>query len=319
MKGANLQRLRRFLTACSLDYDEGISFTAMLEDEDGEIIAAGSLDGGTLKCIAVSPMHQGEDLTARILTELRKEAFDRGNDHLMLFTKPGNMGIFSAFGFYPVMRTADCLLMENKRDGLSKFLAGLERPASQGSVGCIVANCNPFTNGHKYLMETAASQVDILHVFVLSENRSAFSPETRMELVRRGTAHIKNIILHPTGPYMVSSGTCPSYFIKDKSRVGSIHCELDIRIFAEKIAPAMNISRRFVGTEPNCAVTNFYNEQMKARLPEYGVEVIEIPRLEHEGGAVSASRVRALLAEGKIEEIRSMVPDSTYEYLKTGR
>jgi len=319
MKGMNLQRLQRFLKTCSLSYDEGVSFTAMLEDEDGEIIAAGSLDGNTLKCIAVSPMHQGEDLTARILTELRKEAFDRGCDHLMLFTKPGNLSIFSAFGFYPVMRTADCLLMENKRSGIADFVKALEKPQVQGSVGCIVANCNPFTNGHRYLMETAASQVDVLHVFVLSEKKSAFAPEVRMELVRRGTAHIKNIVLHPTGPYMVSSGTFPSYFIKDKGRVGSIHCELDVRIFAEKIAPALNITKRFVGTEPNCQVTAFYNEQMKARLPEYGIEVIEIPRLEEGGSAVSASRVRALLAEGKIEEIRPLVPDSTYEYLKTGR
>ena len=319
MKDGNLARLRRFLKSCGLDYDEGISFTAMLEDEDGEIAAAGSLDGNTLKCIAVSSLHQGEDLTARILTELRKEAFDQGRDHLMLFTKPGNLSIFSAFGFYPVMRTADCLLMENKRSGIADFVKKLERPKETGSVGCIVANCNPFTNGHKYLMEKAAAQVDVLHVFVLSERKSAFSPEVRMELVRRGTAHIKNIILHPTGPYMVSSGTFPSYFIKDKSRVGSIHCEMDIRIFAEIIAPALGITKRFVGTEPNCEVTNFYNEQMKARLPEYGIEVVEIPRMEHGGEAVSASRVRGLLAEGKTEEIRPLVPDSTYEYLKTGR
>lgn len=319
MKGVNLQRLQRFLKSCLLDYDEGVSFSVMLEDEDGEIAAAGSLDGSTLKCIAVSPVHQGEDLTARILTELRKEAFDRGADHLMLFTKPGNLSVFSAFGFYPVMRTADCLLMENRRDGVRRFTQALEKPPTPGSAGCIVANCNPFTNGHKYLMETAASQVDWLHVFILSEDKSEFPPDVRMELVRRGTKHIKNIILHPTGPYMVSSGTFPSYFIRDKSRVGSVHCELDVRIFAEIIAPALGITRRFVGTEPLSGTTRFYNEQMKARLPEYGIEVVELERLEQAGGAVSASRVRALLAENKMEEIRRLVPESTYEYLTSGR
>ena len=111
-RGEMLQRLKTFLMLCGLDYDEGVSFTAALE-EDGEIIAAGSLDGCTLKCIAVSPMHQGEDLTARLLTELRREAFDRRIERLMLFTKPGNQMLFQSFGFYPVLRTADCLLMEN--------------------------------------------------------------------------------------------------------------------------------------------------------------------------------------------------------------
>ena len=93
-------------------------------------------------------------------------------------------------------------------------------------------------------------------------------------------------------------------------------CELDVRIFAEKIAPALNITRRFLGTEPNCPVTRFYNEQMKLLLPGLGVEVIEIPRREMDGAAISASRVRALLNEKDFEAIGPLVPQSTLEYLK---
>ena len=62
MAGAALKRLEAFLHTCGLDYDPAVSFTANLM-EDGEIIATASLDGSTLKCIAVSPAHQGEDLT----------------------------------------------------------------------------------------------------------------------------------------------------------------------------------------------------------------------------------------------------------------
>ena len=32
-----------------------------------------------------------------------------------------------------------------------------------------MANCNPLTNGHLYLMEQASMRVDVLHIFVLSE------------------------------------------------------------------------------------------------------------------------------------------------------
>lgn len=312
LKGAMLQRLKAFLRLCGLDYDEAISFTVVLEEDD-EIIASGSLDGGTLKCIAVSPMHQGEDLTARVLTELRREAFDRSQRHLMLFTKPGNQHLFAPFGFYPVMRTADCLLMEDQRNGLQRHLENIEK--YEGSIGCIVANCNPFTNGHRYLIETAAAQVDHLHLFILSEGKGMFAPEVRLELARLGCADLKNVHVHASGPYMVSAATFPSYFIKDKTRVNGIHCELDIRLFGEKIAPALGISRRFVGTEPNCEVTRFYNEQMKLHLPGYGVEVIEIPRRLHENNAISASRVRALISEGRTGEIRPMVPETTYKYI----
>ena len=317
MKGMQLAQLKCFLKSCGLDYDEGVSFTAALLDEDGEIIASGSLDGRTLKCIAVSPMHQGEDLTARILTELRREAFDRGVSHLMLFTKPRNRMMFQAFGFHPLVRTADCLLMENQRDGIGSFLGGIER--HDGRIGCIVANCNPFTKGHRYLIESAAAQVDWLYVFILSEDKSLFPADVRLQLARDGCADLENVSVHPSGPYMVSSATFPSYFIRDKDRVNEIFCELDIRLFCEKIAPALNISRRFVGTEPISAGTRLYNEAMKASLPPCGIEVIEIPRLESGGEVISASRVRALAQSGDMAALEALLPESTLNHILNRR
>ena len=313
MTGVRLSRLKTFLKSCGLDYDEGISFTAALE-EDGEIIASGSLDGCTLKCIAVSPMHQGEDLTARILTELRREAFDRGLEHLLLFTKPRNQMMFQSFGFYPLVRTADCLLMENQKGGLERFLGKIERHA--GSIGCIVANCNPFTKGHRYLIETAAAQVDHLYVFILSENKSLFSADVRLQLAREGCRDLENVSIHPSGPYMVSSATFPSYFIKDKARVADIFCGLDVKLFGESIAPALGITRRFVGSEPICATTGAYNEALKAGLPQYGIELIEIPRLESGGEVISASRVRALAKSGDTAALEALLPESTLKYIR---
>ncbi|MBP3652034.1 MAG: [citrate (pro-3S)-lyase] ligase [Clostridia bacterium] len=313
MRGTMLSRLKAFLKDCGLTYDEGVDFSCALIEDD-EIIAAGSLEVATLKCIAVSPLHQGEDLTSRLITELRREAFSRGHDHLMLFTKPGNQFMFREFGFYPVYRTSGCLLMENKRDGLQSYIASLDAPHG-GTIGAIVGNFNPFTLGHRYLIETAAGQCDHLHVFVLSERKSAFTPEVRMELARAACADIKNISFHFTGPYLVSTATFPSYFIKDKAQVGGIHCGLDVGVFAERIAPALGVTRRFLGTEPICPVTRFYNEQMKALLPGHGIEVIEIPRREAQGEAVSASRVRALLQEKNFAAIRPLVPETTYDYL----
>ena len=144
LQGRLLGRVKGFLAACQLDWDEAISFTAVLMEED-EIAATGSLDGGTIKCVAVSPQYQGQDLTARILTVLLQEAAQRGMEHLMLYTKPLNGHLFAPLGFHPVIRTPGCLLMENRRGGFEKYLSGMETPPGQ-PVGCVVANCDPFTN-----------------------------------------------------------------------------------------------------------------------------------------------------------------------------
>jgi len=311
MEGRMLEQLRLFLKHNGLDYDESIRFTAALMEED-EIIAAGSLDGGTIKCVAVSPAHQGEDLTAQVMTVLLQKAAQDGFRHLMLYTKPRNQHLFAPLGFHPVIRTADVLLMENQRGGLNGFLSSLEKPADEAQpVGCIVANCNPFTNGHRYLIETAAAQCAWVHVFILSEDRGMFTPEERLQMAKAGCSDLSNVLVHSTGPYMVSSSTFPTYFIKDKLRTGDIHCELDVRLFGEKIAPALGITRRYVGTEPGCAVTAQYNAHMKQLLPQYGIELIEIERKAHSGSVISASCVRELMKAGKQAELKGLLPEST--------
>ena len=52
MRGQSLERLKAFLRLCGLDYDAGVDFTAVLVEDD-EIIATGSLDGATLRCLSL--------------------------------------------------------------------------------------------------------------------------------------------------------------------------------------------------------------------------------------------------------------------------
>ena len=306
-------QLEAFLAGCGLDFDARAEYTAMLVD-DGEIVAAGSLDGMTVKCVAVAPDRQGEGLAAQVMTELRREAWARGHGQLMLYTKPRNRVMFAELGFSPLAETRDCLLMESGRGGLERFLAGL--PGAEGVTGCIVANANPFTLGHRHLIERALDACDTLRVFILSEDKSLFSPDTRMTLARAGCADLSRVSFHFTGPYLVSSATFPDYFLRDRQIVDRAFCELDVAVFGERIAPKMGITRRFVGTEPEDGVTRQYNECLKARLPGYGVEVVELPRREADGQVISAGRVRALYRAGRLEEIRPLTPETTYEYLR---
>ena len=316
LTGSLLKKLQSFLLSCHLEYDSNICFTAAMMEDD-EIIATGSLDGCTIKCVAVSPAYQGEDLTAKIVTVLFQEAARMGLSHLMLYTKPRNQYLFAGLGFHPVIRTADVLLMENRAHGLEDFLRCLDKPHDDRiPVGCIVANANPFTLGHRHLVETAARECAWVQLFILSEDRGMFSPAERLHMAREACADLPNVLVHPTGPYMVSSSTFPSYFLKDQAQAPAVHCELDVRLFGEKIATALGITRRYVGTEPLCPVTSQYNARMKALLPEYGIDVIEIDRKAADGAPISASRVRELIRQADFDALAPLLPPSTLQTIR---
>lgn len=318
--GRKLRRLEEFLHSMQLRYDEGVQYTVNLVTRDGEIAATGSLQDNVIKCVAVDDKYQGEGLSSRIVTLLLNYAMENGKSHVFVFTKPKNRAMFSDLGFYPIIETQDVLFMENVRGGIQKYVQSLQRPQQEGGViGAAVMNCNPFTNGHRYLIETAASQCDTLHLFVLSEDRSVFPADVRYELVREGIEGIPNVILHHTSDYLISSAVFPTYFLKEKARAEQINCELDLRIFCEYFAKELAITRRFVGTEPFCQVTSAYNREMKCILPEYGIEVVEIPRKQLDGLEISASRVRACLKAGDFDAIGQMVPSSTLRFLRSER
>lgn len=300
-------RYKVFLESRGLRDEEDADAVALMTDDDGEIVACGARSGRVIKQLAVSPAAEGEGACASLLSELIANAYQAGHTHLFLCTKPQNKAMFQSVGFFPIAETADALLMENRRGGIDRFLSSLPHP--QGRIGAVVCNCNPFTLGHRHLIETAASKCDGLHVFVLSENLSEFSAQERLELVKLGAAHIPNCFVHQSEDYLVSRATFPAYFIKNSGRVDSVRADLDIALFAEKIAPALGISLRFVGEEPFCPVTRAYNERMKELLPKHGIELIEIPRLND----ISASRVRALMKQKDYEAIKSLVPETTYE------
>lgn len=313
-KGRKRELWQDFLRRMALEPDENVERTVLVW-EDGQLIATGSRQLNILKCIAVDPARQGEGLTATVLTALRQDAFSAGHSHLFLYTKPKNRWMFESLFFYPVAQTADVLLMENRKNGVGEFLQTLPKADGQGVVGAAVMNCNPFTRGHRYLLEKAAGECDKLYVFVLSEDRSEFSAADRLEMVRRGTADLANVTVLPTGPYLISSATFPTYFLKEREKATEVQCALDIQVFAHHYGPYFGINRRYVGTEPLSPMTARYNEALKALLPQEGIAVHEIPRLEAEGEAVSASRVRKLLAEGKQGLLSSLLPQTTLDYL----
>lgn len=189
---------------------------------------------------------------------------------------------------------------------------------TKGVVGSIVMNCNPFTLGHRYLIEQAQEQVDHLIIFVVEEDRSMFSFNERFAMVAEGTKDLENVIVVPSGSTILSQRTFPEYFLKIEDENVVRNAEYDITLFAEQIAPMLHITYRFVGEEPEDVVTNAYNTAMRRILPAYGINLVEIPRMKTKEKLISASTVRKKLMEGDGEDLDRFIPQTTKEVLGYG-
>ncbi len=295
--------------------DKNLDYICGLYDDDGRIIATGSCFGSSLRCLAVSREHQGSGLLNQIVTHLINVQYARGNFHLFLCTKPSAARYFKDLGFYEVVRAeGSSVFMENRRHGFYDYVCALAKTCREGRAAALVMNANPFTLGHQYLAETAAAGCDTLHLFLLSEDVSLVPFSVRKRLAAAGTAHLSNVVLHDSGPYMISSATFPSYFLKDDTAAAESHARLDLAVFS-RIAKALGITARYVGEEPASQVTALYNQIMAAQLPKTGIDCVIVPRRELNGKPISASTVREYLKAGDLAAVRSMVPSATFDYL----
>lgn len=177
--------------------------------------------------------------------------------------------------------------------------------------GVVVMNCNPFTLGHRYLIEQAAKQVERLFVMVVREDCSLFAYAERKAMVEQGVAHLENVTVIDGSEYAISQATFPTYFLKRLDDAADTQMLLDLDLFHRHIAPALGATVRFVGTEPTDRLTRRYNQLMHEVL----ADVRETARLEKKGNAVSASRVRKAMEQGDMSTIRQLVPPTTLPYI----
>jgi len=314
--------IRQFLKENDLSIDMTVEvFITVTRDE--RLIACGGIAGNIIKCVAISESARGEGLALTLATELINLAYERLCTHLFIYTKAEYERLFKQCGFYTLTGVPGIMvLMENSANRLQRYADSLTRLRHEGKkIGCIVMNANPFTKGHRYLIEQATAQCDWLHLFLVKEDTSRFPYKDRLELVSKGTADIPKLTVHSGSEYIISRATFPCYFIKKASVINECYTEIDLKIFRTFVAPALGITHRFVGTEPCCAVTGQYNRDMRYWLetPELAappIELVEIERLYYADMPISASRVRKLLPQQDIAAIASLVPEATLTYLE---
>ena len=328
-----------------------------LQNTDGAILAGAGLAGDVIKCVAVAPEARSEGLVAPLVSHILSQ---HGPGNLKVFTKPENEAVFGSLGFHAIARAPLAILMENGR-GLEAYCACLKdtlaapsaslgmtgslsfRPTAgsgeiSSSVGVVVMNANPFTLGHRYLLEQAAARVDRL-VVIPVRTSYAFPYTERLAMIKAGAP--SGVTVVEGSDYQISAATFPTYFLKDLSEAAETQMRLDLDLFARHIAPALGATVRFVGSEPQDPLTARYNTLMQELLP---LKVVEIPRLKAEPvseenyflqgfaknqfssdtvkpinashtAVISASAVRTALEQGSYARAAALCPESTRPYL----
>ena len=316
-----------------------------LQNTDGAILAGAGLAGDVIKCVAVAPEARSEGLVAPLVSHILSQ---HGPGNLKVFTKPENEAVFGSLGFHAIARAPLAIMMENGR-GLEAYCACLKdtllssRPTEgsgeiSSSVGVVVMNANPFTLGHRYLLEQAAARVDRL-VVIPVRTSYAFPYTERLAMIKTGAP--SGVTVVEGSDYQISAATFPTYFLKDLSEAAETQMRLDLDLFARHIAPALGATVRFVGSEPQDPLTARYNTLMQELLP---LKVVEIPRLKAEPvseenyflqgfaknqfssdpvkpinashtAVISASAVRTALEQGSYARAAALCPESTRPYL----
>lgn len=343
------QRIEAFLKRNGLRFDD-MHYYAAITDDDGEMIAGGGLKGNVIKCVAVDDAHKGEAIANTLISHLIAHANEEGHSNVMLFTKPKNRQLFESLSFRLLAEAPEAVLMETGIGGINNMVEQLKKIKEEGEVckennqeckkeektnlntttpqhlnpsapqplttttplrGVVVMNCNPFTLGHRYLIEQAAKQVERLFVMVVREDCSLFAYAERKAMVEQGVAHLENVTVIDGSEYAISQATFPTYFLKRLDDAADTQMLLDLDLFRRHIAPALSTTVRFVGTEPIDQLTRRYNQLMHEVL----ADVRETARLEKKGNAVSASRVRKAMEQGDMSTIRQLVPPTTLPYI----
>lgn len=310
------REVENFLSRFDLKYED-VDYTVVLK-ENKDIIATCSKLGKILKCFAIDNMYQGEGISNTLLSNITNKLFEDGVYHNYIYTKPENVYLFKNLGYGLIIETDKVSLLETGNKKIDNTLSELIKKYNIDTTkeyASLVMNCNPFTLGHRYLIEKAANENQNVIVFLVEEDKSVFPFKTRFELVKNGVKDLNNVLVVESSEYIISTATFPTYFLKESDDSLKEYTKIDSNIFGKYFANKFNIKSRYVGSENSCIVTNTYNSSLNEILPKYDVDVKIIDRKQYDGKDISASNVRELLCQDKIEEIKNIVPNLTYDFL----
>lgn len=280
--------------------------------QDDQLIATGSFFQNVLKYLAIDPQYQGGNTFNKLVSDLINDLAAQNIFHVFVFTKPNYRQSFEYLGFQTIAQTDSAALLETGDYSIEQYLDTVPKVNGK-KISAIVMNANPFTLGHRYLVEQAAKKSDYVYLFVVAQDASLFTTDERLKLVQQGTSDLSNVIVVNGDQYMVSFATFPSYFIKSRTQVVDYQTQLDAQVF-KRIAQALHITKRYVGQEPFSPTTEIYNQTLQRVLPpELKLEIIERKAVGNQ--IISATKVRQAIEKNDLELIQKFVPATTFNFI----
>lgn len=313
------KRVISFLHKNDLSYDQDITETFYIEEND-EVIATISRSQDIIKCLAVDEEFRGQNIASKLVSEIINSLRLDGIFHYKVFTKTIYEDVFTHLGFSLIIKSNKVCILEFGSPGIQETLASMKQKVENQitqsindcSIGAIVVNCNPITLGHYKLIQSSAQKHDYFIVFVVEEDQSVFTFKERFSLVYLALKDISNVVIIPSSNYVVSQLTFPSYFLKTVDEAQKEHAKLDALIFEKYFIPIFNIQKRYIGTETSDFMV-MYNQIL---LDTLGEHIILQERFQLDDQVISASQVRKLIFQNKIDEALKYVPEQTRPLLK---
>ena len=310
-------RISEFLKKFDLNYESDITYSIYMEDENGNIVGTVSLNNYIIKCLAVSPEYQGENLAGELIDNLINKLRSDNKFYYSVYTKHEYEPLFLSLGFSKIASTDKVSMLEFGSPKIDEVMnrlkvkieSTLDCKLDDSKVACVVANANPFTNGHLSLVEEAIyRRYDYVIVFIVQEDKSYFSEKERMALAYVSLLPYDNVVVVPSTRYMVSSMTFPGYFLHDKKL--SEWAKIDAIIFRDYFMKKLNIQTRFVGEETDDYMVE-YNNILKETI---GDGLVVLDRAKQDDEIISAKIVRKHLDEGRLEEALKLVPRGSWVF-----
>ncbi|MFH5881154.1 [citrate (pro-3S)-lyase] ligase [Liberiplasma polymorphum] len=308
------EAVKTFLKTFKLQYEDDIDQTIVIK-ENQKLIATASSANNIIKCVAILPEYQGQNLLSSLMSEMIKRLNQKGIHHYFVYTLDEQAHLFKTLGLKPIVQTMTLSLLEGGAT-IQEALKTLKETynISNKPKASVVVNANPMTKGHYHLIETVSKENDEVIVFVVSEEKSIFPFNVRFNIVKKACELLKNVTVVPSLEYLVSYATFPKYFLKQETVIREEHALIDVLIFKEYYMKILHINKRYVGEEPLSPMTNMYNETMSKYLNK---NFIIIPRKTLNQQPISASTVRKLLKHNGVESVKPYVIEATYAFLLT--
>ncbi len=306
-----IEKVKVFLSKFSLKLDTDVTKTLYIEDDD-KIIGTISCANYIIKDLAVDEAYQGENLASKLVNEMLQYFTQNKIYSYQVFTKPNYENTFLSLGFKKIVSTDKVIMLEGGTSSIDEELNKIKKQLDMrfavldetSDLACLVINGNPLTIGHVHLIETASKLHQMVVVFIVEENKSEFTFEERMTFAYLATKRLSNVCVIPSTKYIVSSLTFPTYFLKDINEVGEEHAKIDALIFKNYFIKKLFIKKRYLGEEVSPKMQN-YNNVLKEALNE---SVVIIPRYKENESVVSASVVRSLIEQNKLDEALAYIP-----------